>query len=284
MTIEQVQDTVDDELESTTEAIEAEESGDNDSGDAPQVSEHEERASRMGWVPKDKFRGNPDTWVSAEEFARRGDESVPLLRSQVRRLEQRDKENAEAIKQFSQFHAQVQENAYKQALEDLRREKIEARNSLDGERELLIDDKIEELRQYDPRKQVAAPIQQPKSDPVFEGWIAENKWAEDEDAQAIGMIIGNKLRANGDTSSGKEFLDKIKLEMRKSPKYAHFLNEQENPNRTQAPAVGANSTVSKNRQKGYADLPADAKEACNMFVKKGFITQEKYVKDFFGIK
>lgn len=284
MTIEQVQDAVDDELVQPIEDVESDNVAENGDSDAPQVSEHEERASRMGWVQKDKFRGNPDTWVSAEEFVRRGDEQVPLLRSQVRRLEQRDKENAEAIKQFSQFHAQVQENAYKQALEDLRREKIEARNSLDGERELLIDDKIEELRQYDPRKQAVAPTQKHQEDPVFEGWIAENKWAEDEDAQLIGEIVGKKLRANGDTSTGREFLDKIKLEMRKSPKYAHFLNEQENPNRTQAPAVGANSTVSKNRQKGYADLPADAKEACNMFVKKGFITQEKYVKDFFGIK
>jgi len=282
MTIEQVQDTVDDELDQPINDVEVDKASEDGDNDAPQVSEHEERASRMGWVPKDKFRGNPDTWVSAEEFARRGDEQVPLLRSQVRRLEQRDKENAEAIKQFSQFHAQVQENAYKQALEDLRREKIEARNSLDGERELLIDDKIEELRQYDPRKQVAAPVQQPQSDPVFDSWVAENKWAEDEDAQAIGMIIGNKLRANGDTSSGKEFLDKIKLEMRKSPKYSHFLGEQENTNRAQAAAVGANSTAPKNRQKGYADLPSEAKQACDMFVKKGFITREKYIKDFFG--
>ena len=35
-------------------------------------------------------------------------------------------------------------------------------------------------------------------------------------------------------------------------------------------------------KKSYADLPAEAKQACDKFVKQGLLSKDQYVKDYFG--
>ena len=49
----------------------------------------EDRAAQMGWVPVDKFRGDPAHWVDAETFVKKGEEVMPILRANNRRLEEK---------------------------------------------------------------------------------------------------------------------------------------------------------------------------------------------------
>ena len=42
------------------------------------VSASEEKASAIGWRPKDQWKGDPDKWVDADAFLKKGDEILPV--------------------------------------------------------------------------------------------------------------------------------------------------------------------------------------------------------------
>ncbi|MDE2106523.1 MAG: hypothetical protein KGL39_55425, partial [Patescibacteria group bacterium] len=47
----------------------------------------EERAGAMGWVPQEKFRGDPEKWVDAETFVQRGEQVMPILKHNNEKLQ-----------------------------------------------------------------------------------------------------------------------------------------------------------------------------------------------------
>src|SRR5512147_2247315 len=56
--------------------------------EAPKVDPKvEERARIQGWVPKEEFRGDETRWISADEFVKRADHMMPILKSVNRKLE-----------------------------------------------------------------------------------------------------------------------------------------------------------------------------------------------------
>src|SRR5437660_12303101 len=57
---------------------------------APADPAVEQRARRMGWVPKEQWRGDGGAqWMPADEFVRRSEESFPILRERNEKLDQR---------------------------------------------------------------------------------------------------------------------------------------------------------------------------------------------------
>ena len=50
-------------------------------------AELEQKATSMGWQPKENWKGNPDNWVDAAEFVKRGETFVPFLQHQRKRLQ-----------------------------------------------------------------------------------------------------------------------------------------------------------------------------------------------------
>src|ERR1700719_679149 len=89
---------------------------DGDTNVAPE--EVQRQARDMGWQPREQWKGNPDNWVDAGEFVKRGETFVPFLQHERKRLktdlEQRDarlvalqeelrqaRESVEAVKTFN---------------------------------------------------------------------------------------------------------------------------------------------------------------------------------------
>src|SRR3990167_8194923 len=64
-------------------------------------AEVETKARDMGWVPKEQYRGDPERWKPADEFVRRGEEVLPIVNAENRRLKERlnrvETESAEKI-------------------------------------------------------------------------------------------------------------------------------------------------------------------------------------------
>lgn len=257
----------------------------------------EQRARAMGWRPKSEYRGDPANFTDAAEFVRRADESLPLTRNELRRAQQKlieqERELAavkESARQFAEFHRNVEQQAYERARAELRRQRAEARNSFDVDRELQIEDELERLdneqRQKAARHQ---PVQRDEpetfADPEIQRqtqeWQQRNEWVNDPEAQAVAIAVGQKLRAAGEASVGSAFLEKVAHEVRK--KYPQFFPTMQNPRREQAPAAtGGGDAPVRGRKKGYADLPSDARAACDDFVKRGYLTKDDYVKQYFG--
>ncbi|MFV2058128.1 MAG: hypothetical protein ACC707_16805, partial [Thiohalomonadales bacterium] len=85
------------EVENHEENLDTNENNDNNenSGEENQI---EERAFKMGWVPKEDFKGNPDMWRPAADFVERGETMIPFLNRRIRGLEQ---QQADKVKEFN---------------------------------------------------------------------------------------------------------------------------------------------------------------------------------------
>lgn len=247
----------------------------HDNDDLP---EEVEKASRLGWKPKDEFRGDPEKWTSAKEFLKRGEEQLPLVKAELRRMQQRYESLEKTTKNLAEHHKRTEEMAYKRAVEDLRKQRAEAISELDGHRVNEIDDKLEELRNNKP----AADTQSVSEQPAFVNeWLAENAWVQDLEGQAIAEALATKIAKQHPELFGKrEILEKVTEEARR--KYPQLFPELENPRRAQPAAVASGASAKAKPKKTAADLPQDARDAMRDFVKRGFMTEAEYLKDYFG--
>lgn len=71
----------------TDEDVLEREQGDDNAGAADAAIE--ERARRIGWSPKDEFRGDPEKWMPAKEYVDRGEQILPIMVERNRRLDDR---------------------------------------------------------------------------------------------------------------------------------------------------------------------------------------------------
>jgi hypothetical protein len=273
------------------DAVEASDTPD----DAPQISYEEKRARVMGWRPREEFKGDPDKWVDAVQFAENADKSLPLAKAEARRaneradrLEAEHRRLQEDVKRFTAFHAKVEEDSFARAREQLRRELIDARHSFDADRELQAEDQLRAL-DYEQRTRATPqhrePEQQaaPQVDPDVSHWLedAGKTWGKNPRAVQMSQMVAEEMRKNGEDSTGVAFLEKVKHAMRKE--FPQFFDGMTNERRSSAaPVASGAGAAPRGKGKGFADLPADAKQACRDFVKRGFVTEAQYVKEYFG--
>jgi len=243
----------------------------------PVAAETEARAN--GWVPKDEFRGDDSRWKSAEAFNEAG-VNIAAVQSERNKKLVADMElmkNSMAEIQKGQFdlikEARNEVKAkYEQKLEKLKTEQEKAFDDGDKEKFKAVNDKIEKLA---PPKE--APKEQPQTpDPVFVSWLTENEWYQN-DQQLIGEadIIADRLVKQGMT--GKPLLDETAKQVKK-------LNPDKfETKQSPSPVEGGSSPGGGGGGKGktYADLPPEAKKACDNFVKNQGMKKENYVKLYF---
>ena len=258
----------------------------------PVVEEVDEEARReaaeMGWVDKDQFRGNPDDWVDAKDFVRRGREVLPILRknnerllAKLRDVEQQRMEDRKTFDEFRKFQEQSIENQKEQALQQLREARKNAIANADGESFEEIETRIRQVEAYQPPEAVRAKPQDeaPPPPPEFTDWLDRNRWyANDKTLHVLADTLSDEVIAEGVIRPGTpDFLEEISRRVRLAAP-AKFRN----PARSQPASVDAPSPRSrKPAGKTYNDLPDNAKKACDDFVRviPGF-TREKYVQNY----
>jgi hypothetical protein len=228
----------------------------------------EERALKMGWVPKDVFRGDPANWRPAEEFVERGEMLIPILNKKIRNLEKQQNDKDKAFNTYlddlrTKLHAQKvadHEAAKRQAVDE---------GDTDAYNRLSNEAPKNDLPEYKPPA--------PPSDPVFDDWVADNPWYQtDFERNQEAENYGRFLKNSKPELEGREFLDEISKHIRK--KYS-------NPNRDKPSAVDGETQKAKlSSGKLYNKLEAEAKATFNSFVKQGIFKntaedREAYAKD-----
>ncbi len=121
------------------------------------------------------------------------------------------------------------------------------------------------------------PAEQGKTE-AFDAFVEENPWFNTDPAmRGAAIALADELVASGVLDPKKQL-----AEVAKRIK-AEFPHKFENPARKAPAAVEGNGAAVRKTGKTWADLPADAKQMADEFVRdiKGF-TREKYVKDYFG--
>jgi hypothetical protein len=258
--------------------------GKDDVKDESQVSaEIIAKAEKMGWTPKDQFKGDPAKWRPADEFVERGENMLPLVKAQVKRQERQIAELTAGLKELGDFHSKAIKNTYARAMADLKAQRAAAIASGDGAAFDAVDEQIDTLKD-------SIKADEPKNkgvegdDPVFAEWLTRNKWAEDKKLQSYGFAYAEELRASGSKAEGLELLELVTKEIK-----AKFPEKFENPRRAAAAAVESGAGPRRTGGKSYADLPAEARAACDRMAKNGYSDKPKemaefkaqYVKQFF---
>ena len=253
----------------------------------------EKEARLLGWVEKEEYRDG-DHWVDAETFVKRGKEINPILRKNnetlLKKLAERDAEIAEVKKvaeEFKKFTKEVADrkvSELQKELSELREKKKVAISSGDGDAVVALDEQIDVIKEQQAEAKKAPPVEQKKTpdpvvlDPLVVSWMEENVWfTQDDKYTRIADAIGVSINANFPNLKGKEFFKKLDEELE------DVLPSKYRKTQRGSPVEGSNNTSrpsgSKSKQ-SYDNLPADAKAACDRYVKQGLMTKEQYVNDY----
>lgn len=256
----------------------AEEAGAEESR-VEQPSEAEVKARAQGWAPKDEWRGPDEKWVDAETFLKRGEQIAPIQAERIEKLTRELEDAKRTIADFAGWRSKVEKDAYERAMKDIKARQREAVKTMDEAAFEAAEKDAQELQ-----KKVEQKTEQPGEAPEVAAWKSANPWFDADpalnlEAQAIHVNIGR-------TKPGltlEQNLAEVTKEIKR--RYPEKFGIEENPRRKEAPSVeGANGTRTKAGGKSYADLPAEAKAACDSFVKQKIMNREQYVKDYFAME
>ena len=255
-----------------------------------------QEAESQGWVPKEKFRGNEADWVDADTFVKRGREILPILRKNNENLikdlnatKEQLKEFREAAEEFKKFQREAYERKaqeYEQRIQEIKESRAQAISDGDGQKVNALDDALDAAKdELKEAKQAAKDAEktptQPSSDaldPGLQAWLDKNTWFG-QDKRMTGIVngIGESLRLEFPLLKGQEFLDKLDEVL--AEEFPNKFGKQTPTSRVESGSGRASRGSSSNAQT-YDNLPAEAKAACDRFVKQKLMTREQYVADF----
>ena len=245
----------------------------------PQIADPIEVEARdMGWVPQEEWRGPEESWKPAEEYVRRGKEILPILNKnnerlrgevgkltgELAQLRAQLAEAGESTKALEQFYKDSLKEKQEQIRQELIAQMAEAREEGNVRREIELGDQLAQVRALPEAPAKPAPIAPgPTIDPELVDWMGqpENSWFnKDIRKTSLAMGIAQEMRQNpaNATLQGKRFYSAVAAEVEK------ILNpgapsKVDGGTRPQPGAAAGGAT----RVKSFADLPADAKEACD---------------------
>ncbi len=238
-------------------------------------TQYENDAREMGWVSKDEWEGPEDKWVDARTFVEKGENILPLLRANNKRLKKdlqsRDREIGslresveaanKAIKALQKHHTEATAQAVEKAKTDLKAQLREAREIGDLDAEEQIQDKLHELR--NPKTAVVEdePPKEPALHPEFIAWRDAHPDLFDESTVSARrrmrdfQQIGKDLREDGDLTVGKAFMDKCLAILEK--------REGKAQNKPMSKVEGGSSGVRSSGSRSFDSLPKEARDACH---------------------
>lgn len=256
------------------------------------VEEHHEEQHEdvpEGFISKERWEEmgkDPDEWRSPEEFKERGEKINSVLKKQRDELKGEIDSFRQDFEQYRQHQQQVtaqkEKEAYERAsreyneqLQKIRQAKAKAIEEMDSENFLKAEDMEKTLKPpQEPRHD-----QPPQAHPDIAEFITrpENSWYnEDKDLREYADYLATTFvePVRGGQMTVKQALQKVSERVQQQ--FPHKFGKKT------APTVEGGSGMARSKGKTFRDLPSDAKEACKRFVKRGVITTEQYVKEYFG--
>jgi len=239
-------------------------------------------AKADGWAEKDQWRGPPELWVDADEFVRRKNTVLPLLRKENQKLHDQlaaTQTDLQGIKQNMQEFVQYQQQQTLAKLAEQRKqllaERREADQAGDDQRVVAIEEQLEENAEAKAAAKVTKPADTggnklPPEPPELASWRAANPWFGTDDVKTgLAMGLGREAVKKGLT--GQAYFDHINAGMKAiyAPPLAESKSEGGGPSGNGAPKGGTGK---------YASLPSDAKAQCDADAKR-FVGPNKMFKD-----
>jgi hypothetical protein len=267
--------------------------------EAQAVNEQTQKEARLfGWVPKEEFRGSEDDWVDAEVFVKRGKEINPILRKNnellMKKLDEKAKEidsikaSVEEFKKFQKESFERKTAEYEVQIAQLKSQKREAIAEGNGDLVVDIDDQIDSLKEAQREAKEAAKAkpepEQPAQvsipdDPELQGWLNKNTWfGNDIEMTELANTLGSSVRKQFPHLTSRAFLEKL------DDKIREYMPNKFLGNKAKGSAVDSSGSVrgsGSSGKKSYDNLPDDAKQACDRFIKQGWIkSKQEYIDSY----
>jgi hypothetical protein len=250
-------------------------------------------ARRYGWRPQDQYKGK-DTWVDAEEFVRRGRESLPILKSKLDTAEGRLAKLQSEMGVVMKDAQEAKNIGYKLAAQEwqakydaLKAEKAVALQDADHEKVVELDEQIAEVKAEKPQPPKLADTTKTDGSipPEFKSWFDNNKWYETPRLRmraniAAATIIEDYQNRGEAPPVGIALFEEVKAVMEEdypedmgvATKGQAMTHRSTRRTSSGGPGSGGGKT--------YDNLPADAKAACDRYVARKMCTREEYVKTY----
>lgn len=213
--------------------------------DATDVAEAvvEARAREMGWKPLAEYRGPPGKWQPAADFIARGENILPIVRDQNRRLTERlgklegevtglrstAQEQLQIIKDLRDIGARQNQAGYDRAMKDIEAKKRQAVDAGDGAAYDQLVEQAEALQSARPDATPARVPEPPKPPvtptppsltPTVQAFIRDNSWFRTDKLLSDTMVAFhnevlaerdvNQAMLNADPTLDSEILEEAK--------------------------------------------------------------------------
>ncbi len=235
----------------------------------PQYTETELQAMEEGWVPQDKYNGDPEQFKSAKEFLRDGQffKKIELQNKTIKQLEK-------TILDFKEHHentlAAEKKLQFENALTYLKQQKKEALREGDADAVIAFDDKIELLREEKQKlerqivQEQAADDKATELHPELAAWIDKNPWYKTNPGMRdFADALGVKLAKQG--LAPDQALKQVEKAVREE-----FPHRFRNANRDKPSAVEG----TQQRTTTGVKLTAQETEIMKRFIRAGFFKNE----------
>ena len=280
--------------------------GEDQSGDTgdqtnqnPTYSAAEAKALSQGWKPKDQFVGDPDDFIDAKEFLRRGE-----LFERINRDKQTINQLTKAMKELAEYNKSVRELAYNQALEDLTNQRREAMKSNDMETALNLEDKIEALRgkkgEYMKPVEIEVPEveeeeEQQQADPekqaIVDNWKQSNAWYDSdpdmkEIADTIGARMYSQMEATGKFIPLDQFMEQVGAKVKELMPHKFETQKPADKRPKTNRVLGGRRVGSDGDKPKYtaSDLNDTQRAVMNTLLRSGAIkSEQQYIDDLVRI-
>ena len=233
-------------------------------------------AKSMGWVDEDKFRGDKDRWVGADKFVERGLNDLPVLRERLRSQSKKINDMETDISSFKTYHEETLSREYQRASRDLSAKQLATVEEGDTDAYQQLEKQKHDLAMAHARNR---PPQVPAGDnPLYKDWKEKTDWFEKKDGMtAYANSESEKVAKDHPEYIGKqEFLEEVDRRVKKE-----FPDYFDNPRRKSLNSVESGGRQARSTgSHSYSELPADAKAACDKFVRRGQITRKQYLETY----
>lgn len=220
--------------------------------DAPQLTEVEALASEMGWKPEAQYSGSAP-WKPARDFIKTEREISRDMRKQVRTL-------SETVERMAAAGTKQTQRALERQAEELNRAFEQAVENKDTK---AAAEAAKGMRELEQEARSSAGFDPADTERRF---AADNPWyGKDDEATAYAITISQRLAGQG--KSVAEQLEAASTGVRK--RFPELFADAPPPNpRKDPPSLHSPSAArGKPKEKGFADLPADAKAAAESHAK-----------------
>jgi hypothetical protein len=257
--------------------------------------EQQAEAEAIGWIPPNRFRGDPERFVDADQYIERGETVLPIVKDQNKKLqakltglEQEFEKTQGALRgaqtkiaEIEERHVVDKQKAIEEAIAQTKSALVAASEAGDHEAVAELTNELVELNK--PEEPVKPkPTERPgpapfEPHPSMVAWEKENPWfGTDKRKTAVALAVADELRESGETAVNGPFFEMVSAEVNKI-----FGGSAPVPPAGKveggANGSGSDTRVTAAGGRGYSALPAEAKAAC-MAEAEDFVGEGKRYK------